>query len=256
MSAFALSLVLIGASVAKEKEGQKAVVKPLSVKKNVKNLPPLRLPDIEKLAKQTMRAERSVLRAQLHASTSAVRFWENRGSWLRAPRKDKCWEVPWQRSCTIARASYRLHMTLSVLAQRRLLYELPVTNDWLTAVQIAQRVFPRTDGWLTSCSRPEGGHGRWVLYQGKSYYPGAEYSKTFHGWMVGGPMQYMWPTFKGHYRHALDSLRARGYSIDLPPPDDVSAWRSMSAQALAAGWARWSGNDNTHWSASFGNGCS
>lgn len=132
---------------------------------------------------------------------------------------------------------------------------LPETNDWTTAVKIVQRAFPNTDWWLDSCSGAEGGHGEWVIYGGGPYYPGAEYAKTFAGWMVGGPMQYMWPTFKGHYRHGLDSLKSRGFLVDLPPPSDVRAWRSFLAQAIAAGWAKWSGNDGSHWSASSSNGC-
>ncbi len=129
-------------------------------------------------------------------------------------------------------------------------------REWLPAVNEVQRVFPGTASWLLSCSSAEGSHGSWVIYGGDPYYPGAEYAQTFHGDMVGGPMQYMWGTFKGHYRHGLDSLRERGYRAKLPPPSDVSAWRSMTAQAIAAGWARWSGNDDQHWSASWNRGCS
>ena len=132
---------------------------------------------------------------------------------------------------------------------------LPNSNDWNTSIRIVQRAFPGTSGWMWSCSGAEGGHGEWVLYGGRPYYPGAEYAKTFHGWMVGGPMQYMWPTFKGHYRNGLESLKSRGFLVDLPPPSDVQAWRSMLAQAIAAGWAKWSGNDGSHWSASSSNGC-
>jgi hypothetical protein len=127
---------------------------------------------------------------------------------------------------------------------------IPATNDWVTAVNLVQRVFPGTEAWLLSCSSAEGGHGRWVTYGGGSYYPGFENRYT-----VGGPLQYKWPTFRGHYRNALESLRSRGYIVDLPSPDDVQAWLSMTGQALAGGWARWSGNDSSHWSASWGNGC-
>lgn len=133
---------------------------------------------------------------------------------------------------------------------------LPATNDWETATGIVQRAFPGTRDWLLSCSGAEGGHGSFVLYGGRAYYPGAEYAHTFWGWMVGGWMQYMWPTFRGHYRNGLDSLRERGYiTRALPRPENVEAWRSPLAQAIAAGWARWSGNDNSHWAASWGNGC-
>lgn len=129
---------------------------------------------------------------------------------------------------------------------------IPVSNDWRTSVLVVQRAFPGTASRLLSCSGAEGGHGVWVIFGGGSYYPGAEYAYTFHGPMVGGPMQYMWGTFKGHYRRGLESLRDRGFRVHLPPVSDVAAWRSMTAQAIAAGWAFWSDNDGSHWSASAG----
>jgi len=218
--------------------------------------PPLKLPNVRQLTRQLLSAERSLVQRQLVSSRNVIAFFENsKRSWLRAPRHAKCWEVPWQRSCTIARASYKLHLTLAVAAERKLNRELPLPNDWATAVRVIQRVFPGTESWLMSCSGAEGGHGRFVIYGGGSYYPGAEHAQTFHGDMVGGPMQYMWGTFRGHYRHGLDSLRSRGFQVDLPSPDDVRAWLHPLAQAIAAGWARWSGNDDSHWSASWGDGC-
>jgi len=184
---------------------------------------------------------------QATKSHNTLRFFQNH-KWLTAPRTDRCSQVPWTRSCLIARERVRYH-TRQIARLKR---TIPVSNDWRTSVHIIQRAFPGTANVLLSCSSAEGAHGDWVLYGGRPYYPGAEYAKTFHGWMVGGPMQYMWPTFKGHYRHGLDSLRERGFKVNLPPVSDVAAWRSMTAQAIAAGWAFWSGNDNSHWSASSG----
>lgn len=218
-------------------------------------LPPLVLPDTAALTKALLKADRKTAAKQQVASARVLAFFNGRGKWLRAPRAEKCWQVPWQRSCTIARHTYRLHETLGQLATQRLRSELPPSNDWVTSVRIVQRPFPGTESFLMSCSGAEGSHGDFVLYGGRPYYPGAEYAKTFHGDMVGGWMQYMWDTFKGHYRRGLDSLRSRGFTVSLPPPTDVRAWLSPLAQAIAAGWARWSGNDGTHWSASFGSGC-
>lgn len=127
---------------------------------------------------------------------------------------------------------------------------LPTSNDWITSVGIVQRVFPGTRSWLLSCSAAEGGHGAWVRYGGGSYYPGYEYTGAVGAWL-----QYRWGTFKGHYRHGLEALRQKGFIVDLPEPDDVRAWLSPLAVAVAGGWARWSGNDDSHWSASWGNGC-
>jgi hypothetical protein len=134
-------------------------------------------------------------------------------------------------------------------------------RSWTRAVREAQRVFPGTEAWLLNCSDAEGYNTadptRWVIYGGGSYYPGAEHSYNGHLPQVGGPMQFMWGTFKGMYRHALGHAQDKRFIIPahLRDPGDVGAWRSMLAQALAAGWARYTGNDNNHWSASFGNGC-
>ena len=124
------------------------------------------------------------------------------------------------------------------------------TRTWRGAVEEVQRAFPGTASWLMSCSGAEGGHGRWVRYGGGAYYPGYEYTDAVGNWL-----QYRWSTFKGHYRHGLDSLRSRGFRFHLPPPTDVRAWLLPIGAAIAGGWARWSGNDDSHWSASWGNGC-
>ena len=119
---------------------------------------------------------------------------------------------------------------------------------WPRAVEEVQRVFPGTESWLLSCSAAEGGHGRWVGYSGVSYSTWLRDSDT-----VGGPLQFRFSTFTGMYRRAVEYARDRGYRV--PSVDMTSAWRSALGQALAGGWARFTGNDNYHWSASFGRGC-
>ncbi|MBA3565222.1 MAG: hypothetical protein H0W31_00015 [Actinobacteria bacterium] len=123
---------------------------------------------------------------------------------------------------------------------------------WLRAVDEVQRVFPGTSGWLISCSAAEGGHGRWVGYGGQGYSTWLRDSDT-----VGGNLQFRFSTFRGMYRRALDHLRSRDFKVPehLRDPGDDVAWRSALGQALAGGWARWSGNDDSHWSASWGRGC-
>jgi len=134
---------------------------------------------------------------------------------------------------------------------KRLRYlTLPETNDWVTAVKVVQRVYPGTESWLLSCSAAEGGHGEWVRYGGGSYYAGYEWTNEVGNWL-----QYRWQTFKGHYRHGIETLQHKGFRVQLPTPSDVRAWLSPLATAIAGGWARWSGNDDSHWSASSGNGC-
>lgn len=246
-----VGLLLTGA--APSGDTQPLATRTVVSKKVVKK--PLVLPNVQALTKTLLRADRKTAARQLTASQHVVAFFENpKYRWLRGLRHEKCWEVPWQRSCTVARAAYRLHLTLAVAAKAKLWHELPSSNDWVTSVRIVQRAFPGTESWLLSCSRAEGGHGGFVVYGGGAYYPGAEYDHTFHGDMVGGPLQYMWGTFKGHYRHGLDALRAKGFTVDLPPVSDVSAWRSPLAQAIAGGWAILHGQ-RSHWFASIGNGC-
>jgi hypothetical protein len=125
---------------------------------------------------------------------------------------------------------------------------------FLRSVVEVQRPFPGTQGWLVTCSWAEGKHGRWVVHGGDPYYAGAEYAKD--GAEVGGNMQYTYGTFKGHFRRAVEDVLARGYRLPkhlLAP--SVRAWRSALGQALAAAWARATGNDDEHWIASWATGC-
>lgn len=128
----------------------------------------------------------------------------------------------------------------------------PSNNAWYKAIAQAQKVFPGTEAWLLSCSAAEGGHGRWVRYGGGSYYSGYERTGAVGNWL-----QFRWPTFKGMYRHALDHLLSRGYKVpkQIRDPSNVRAWLSPLATALAGGWARYTDNDASHWSASWSRGC-
>ena len=178
----------------------------------------------------------SSAKAELEHSRHVVEFFQNRG-WMRAPRQPNCSTVPWTRTCRIARHVYqREHEQLERL-QRLVWRILPHTQDWATAVRIAQRPYPGTNAWLMSCSAAEGGHGQW--------------KPNNQGSGVGGWMQMYPSTFWGMYHHAEADLRARGFKL----PASAASWYSPLGQALAAGWARSTGNDAHHWSASFGNGC-
>lgn len=121
-------------------------------------------------------------------------------------------------------------------------------NAWYRAVEEVQKVFPGTSSWLWSCSAAEGGHGRWVGYGGQPYSTRLRDSDT-----VGGPLQFRYSTFKGMFRHGAEYAQTRGWRVPLW--DYTQAWRSALGQALAGGWARYTGNDAHHWYASFGNGC-
>jgi hypothetical protein len=161
--------------------------------------------------------------------------------------------VPWQRSCTIARASYRLHERLSSIARERLDREIPLINDWRTAVHWVQRIYPGTESWMLSISDREGGWGQWVWYGGRrwsGYHVGNDYlgSDTVGGWM-----QFRYSTFAPYWRAAEENLRSRGYMIPfipMPPeggPSEYAAWLSPLGQALTAGYMRYTGRDGCHW---------
>jgi hypothetical protein len=124
----------------------------------------------------------------------------------------------------------------------------PGNHAWHKAVKEVQKVFPGTESWLLSCSDAEGGHGRWVGYSGVPYSDWLRDSDT-----VGGYMQFRFSTFTGMYRRGVDYAVGKGYRV--PRMDMTTAWRSALGQAIAGGWARYTGNDNSHWSASWGRGC-
>lgn len=123
-------------------------------------------------------------------------------------------------------------------------------HAWPKAVELVQVVFPGTASWLLSCSAAEGGHGRWVGYGGQAFSTWLRDSDT-----VGGPLQFRFSTFVGMYRRGVKYVRDRGYRVPTHLRDQTAAWRSALGQAIAGGWARYTGNDDEHWSASWGRGC-
>jgi hypothetical protein len=128
-------------------------------------------------------------------------------------------------------------------------------HAWFKAIAEVQVLFPGTEAWLISCSRPEGGHGRWVGYDGVAYSDGLRDSNT-----VGGNMQFRFGTFTGMWRHAVEYALELGYRLPRHLIGDslvakTRAWRSALGQAMAAGWARFTGSDDQHWSASWDRGC-
>lgn len=226
--------VIAATAWAEPQDNGKNTYKPLVVqvkKERAKTakLPPLVLPDVQAITKQLWKADRSTLGKQYTSSMNVIRFWNHKGSWIRAPRAEKCWDVPWQRSCTIARASLRLHTALASIAETRLTREMPLTNDWRTAVRLAQRPFPGTESWLLYISHREGGYGGFVMnHQGSG---------------AGGWMQFMASTFYGYVDDARAAFKARGFIID----DSVWQWTNPMGQALTAGYMKWSGRSGCHW---------
>lgn len=223
-------------------------------------LPRLKLPDFDALTKQAWKVERKLMSAQQRKSAAVVAFFDGRGKWLLATRHEKCAEIPWQRSCTMARASFKLHKELLRISTRRLLYELPTTNDWLTALRIVQRPYPGTYDQGYRISDREGGFGPWVWYSGTCSDPPC----LWHGYHVGGDnvtgddtvggwVQFRWSTFYPYWRAAKADLERRGFIIPLMPmppeggPSKYAPWLSPLGQALTVAYMHYYGKQGSHW---------
>lgn len=165
---------------------------------------------------------------QLRHSTDVVEFFQNH-QWLRAPRQPSCLEVPWTRSCRIARRVYTYHHQRIAKLKQRLWREIPATNDWLTSVRLAQRVYPGTDDWLIFISRREGGWGPFVMnHQGSG---------------AGGWLQFMASTFYAYSDDARSDVARRGFKV----PSNVWDWHHPLGQALTGAYMRFTGRDGCHW---------
>ena len=172
--------------------------------------------------------DRNTVSAKLKHSSDVVQFFNNH-RWLIAPRRDKCWEVPWHKSCRIARHLVKLHSKRIETLKRALWFTIPSTNDWRTAVTLAQRPYPGTSDWLLFISAREGGYGPFVMnHQGSG---------------AGGWMQFMSSTFYGYVYSAKADAERRGFSI----PDEIWTWTNPLGQALTAGYMRYTGRDGCHW---------
>lgn len=130
---------------------------------------------------------------------------------------------------------------------------LPATNDWQTAVRVAQRPYPGTSSWMLQISDREGGYGDWVWYRGirwHGYHIGNDYLGAD---TVGGWMQFRYSTFEPYWRAAQEDLRRRGYflpDLHMPPAGgDLKylGWLNPLGQALTAGYMRYYGKDGCHW---------
>ena len=156
----------------------------------------------------------------------------------------------WQARARSAKRTLTRHLSLVSQLTLEDFAFAPGNHAWRRAVREVQRVFPGTESWLLSCSAAEGGHGRWVGYSGVAYSTWLRDSDT-----VGGPLQFRFSTFTGMFRRGAEHARERGFRLPSHLSDSTTAWRSALGQAIAGGWARYTGNDDSHWSASWGRGC-
>ena len=193
------------------------------------------LPNVAALTAKAWTVELDVLKGQQVKSATVVAFFENRGKWLLATRHDKCWGVPWQRSCTIARATHRLHTELLRISTRRLLYEITsVDGNWTRAMRFAQRPFPGTYDWLESISNRE---------CRACYTPSAVFTCNYQGSGACGPMQFKAGTFYGHADDAEAWMKRNGFIV----PEGTWEWQNPLGQALTAAFMRYTHIDGCHW---------
>lgn len=172
------------------------------------------------------KAKRELLAQQRLSADVISYFTSGPSKWKIATRHKRCSGVDWPRLCAASREELSKHRWLYRLASDKFdrLYGFGLARDWLRAVLYVQRYFPGTQSWLLNCSTSEGGHGPWVPNKDNS---GA-----------GGWMQYMSGTFSSDYHSAVRYLAARGVRV----PAWTNSWYSPLGQALAAGWARYTGH--------------
>lgn len=239
----AFAILLIPSAANAEPQDGRPDVKSFTKEKGVKKhaVSPLNLPDIAALTKALWQADMKILPKQRWKSATVLAFFNGKGKWLRATRFEKCWEVPWQRSCTVARASYRLHSALAAVATRRLMYEIPITQNWTRAMRLAQRAFPGTYDWLESISNREC----------RACYTTTAFVCNYQGSGACGPMQFMSGTFHsyafgigyGAGPGAKAWLAARGFIV----PAAAWRWQSQLGQALTAAYMKYTGRSGCHW---------
>jgi len=106
---------------------------------------------------------------------------------------------------------------------------IPPTWDWLSAVNLVQRIYPGTKDWLLFISHREGGWGRFVM--------------NSQGSGAGGWMQFMSSTYYAYNDRAFADARSRGFHLD----SSVNSWQHPMGQAVTAGYMRYVGLDGCHW---------
>ena len=210
---------------------------------------------------------RAKLERRVSKSQYVLRFFETR-SWMPALAVESCLQIAWTRTCIRARERIRFHERRLHVIRPMLFRWLPNTNDFVTAVRIAQRPYPGTGYWLLNCSGAESSHGRprWHSDSGLWWDPAVGhvgYDST--GDVVFGNMQFRYTTFLPYWRQTLRDLARRGFTppnlgwarprVVVGASTGYGPWLSPLGQALVAGYMRYYDKDGSHWSASSGNGC-
>jgi hypothetical protein len=177
--------------------------------------------------------QESSTEVKLRHSTNVLNFFETH-QWLPAPRKDKCWEVPWRKSCRIARDLIEHHSLRVVKLKRELERTIPNTDNWTRAMRYAQKPYPGTYERLEFLS------GR----ECRACYtvPGG-FICNYQGSGACGPMQFMESTFYGHADDAKADMKRRGFIV----ADEVWNWHNPLGQALVAAYMHYYNKDGCHW---------
>lgn len=113
---------------------------------------------------------------------------------------------------------------------------IPITNDWVTATSLADRIFPGTKAWLLSCSSGEGGWGRFVM--------------NGRGSGASGWLQYMPSTYYAHNDTAFAAARAKGFIID----ERTNSLTHPFGQALTGAYMRTHGG-SSNWDPAIDRNC-
>ena len=167
--------------------------------------------------------------AELHKSSSVVRFFTEGHPWMTAPNQSHCRAVPWERTCWIARQKLSFHSQRLERLRQLQWRTLPQTGDWRTSVRLSQRIYPGTASWLLYISDREGGWGPFVMNR--------------QGSGAGGWLQFMASTFYAYVDDARRDVERRGFIV----PPGVWTWTHPLGQALTGAYMRFTGRDGCHW---------
>lgn len=157
-------------------------------------------------------------------SADVLRFFDNH-SWLVAPNQKKCWDVPWQKSCTIGRALVRKHTARITI---------PNTDNWTRAMRYSQRPFPGTYDRLNFLSNRE---------CRACFTVSGGFVCNYQGSGACGPLQFMSDTFYGHMPEARAYVQKLGFKVS----PQVWDWRNPLGQALVGGYMHYTHIDGCHW---------
>lgn len=141
---------------------------------------------------------------RLQKSESVIRFFKHPDhKWLLATRKEKCWQVPWQRSCRIARHVFQKHWERATSLRARLFPPVPVGETQIRA-WMEQRIGKTSADCLAAIINMEngswdptvdfgGGHGNvYEAYGLPQAYPGTKMASAGPDWRTNPKTQIEW----------------------------------------------------------------